>query len=158
MAIEKSEITWLAGFIDGEGCFYIGKARTPKVQVAQKDPWPLLKIQRMLGGRIYRFKGRTKPSESYNLLMITGKKAIGVMMTLYQFLSPRRQAKISQILGIWKAIPLRGKCNIKTHCKRGHLLNEETTFQRADGTGRECRACSAAGKTRSYQRLKVVST
>ena len=155
MTIQKHEITWLAGFIDGEGCFYIGKTKTPKIQIAQKDAWPLLKVQQLVGGTIYDVKGSCVPGRRYNLLMIVGKQAIGVMMTLYPFLSPRRQAKIIQILGIWRAIPLRGKSNIKTHCKYGHELTPKSTFQKSDGSGRECTACSKMHKANWYERSRL---
>lgn len=156
MAIEKSDITWLAGFIDGEGCFYFPKSQgAPRIQVAQKDPWPLLKIQSLVGGRLYRFKGSSKPSESYNLLMITGKHAIGLMMTLYPILSPRRQTKIAEIIGRWRAVPLRGKCNLKTHCIRGHEFTPENTYRKPKGTGRECKACIAIHHEK--HRLKLLT-
>jgi len=148
---------WLAGFLDGEGCFYMNRS-TARVQIAQKDPWPLLKVQQMIGGRFYSVKGSI-PGRRYHALFLTGRRAIAVMMTVYSLMSPRRQAKIAEIIGTYRGILTRGKCNLKTHCKHGHPLNPETTFLRADGTGRECLACSTMHKANWYERnkLKLVS-
>jgi len=150
-------IEWLAGFLDGEGCFYMNRS-TCRIQIAQKDPWPLLKVQGIIGGRFYSVKGSI-PGRRYHALFLTGRRAVGGMMTVYSLMSPRRQAKIVEILGRWRAIPLRGKCNLKTHCKRGHVLNVDTTFMQSNGTSRECRACSTMHKANWEKRrtLQVVT-
>lgn len=152
MSVTVADIHWLAGFLDGEGCFQFHKNRCV-VQVVQKDSWPLLKMQGLVGGRIYQVKNSLN-GRMYNALYVTGKRAAGLMMTVFAILSPRRQTKIAACLASWRLIRLRGKCNIKTHCKNGHELNESTTFMKSDGSSRECSACSKMHKRNWYERKK----
>lgn len=95
------DIAWAAGIYEGEGSA-IGRDNTTYVQVAQKDPWLLHKMKGFFGGSLYY---RKKPSilngheyppiPSWN---ISGGRARGFLMTIYPFLSPRRQKKIKEIM------------------------------------------------------------
>lgn len=142
--ILSRDICWLAGFLDGEGYFGI-QGSTPRIVAAQKDVWPLLKIKNLFGGKIYRHMGsgcekRGIEAKPINTIHITGSRAIGLMMTIYSELSPRRQEKIESIISKWKMIPRRGEANRKkTHCKNGHEFTLENTYLKK--TGRECKAC-----------------
>lgn len=40
----------------------------------------------------------------------------------------------------------------RTHCARGHEWTPENTRLRADGRGRECRACAREYRRRLYER------
>jgi hypothetical protein len=150
-----ADIHWIAGFLDGEACFYFNR-NACRVQVVQKDPWTLHKLQALVGGTIYKTKEKD-PHGPYYLLMVIGKRAVGLMFTVYALMSPRRQAKIASNIARWMARPLRGKCNIKTHCKNGHELNASTTFMKSDGSSRECIACSKTHKRNWYERNKEKS-
>lgn len=142
--IASRDIHWLAGFLDGEGYFGI-QGSTPRITAAQKDVWPLLKVKSLVGGTIYRHMGsgskqRGIEAKPINTIHLNGKRAIGLMMTLYSLLSPRRQEKIKEIVEQWKSIPCRGEVNRKkTHCKRGHEFTPENTYLKK--TGRECKTC-----------------
>jgi hypothetical protein len=139
--LATNDIYWLAGFLDGEGCFSMW-GQTPNISVAQKEIWPLEKVHKLIGGKFYKFKNwGTNKEIFYNSLHISGKRAIGLMMTLYSLLSPRRQAKIEEIIAKWKSIPRRGETNrAKTHCKRGHEFTHENTYLKLKG-GRDCKTC-----------------
>ena len=145
--INSRDAHWLAGFFDGEACFGIRKS-TPFISVAQKDVWPLLKVQGLVGGNIYRNMGsgnkeRGIEPKLINALHLTGKRAIGVMMMLYSVLSPRRQDKVKSVIDTWRAIPRRGEINRrKTHCKNGHEFSPENTYLKK--SGRECKTCQKA--------------
>ncbi len=58
---------WAAGFVDGEGCFHlqkiwprpkVGDNWKPRIEVAQTDERPILKLQTMFGGRVLKLKRR----------------------------------------------------------------------------------------------------
>jgi len=66
--IKDSDIAWAAGFLDGEGCFYMQKNKqrgnyywTPSLTAEQADLRPLEKLQELFGGTIY-----TRPSRGEN--------------------------------------------------------------------------------------------
>ena len=132
------DIYWAAGFMDGEGSF-IKAAHSIGTTASQKDPWPLVKLQGILGGRIFQ------DGAGYWRWHAYGAKAVGIMMTLYPILSPRRQRRICELLSFWRFIGLRGSHNRnKTHCKRGHLFTPESTYPRSSGRYRECKTCRDA--------------
>lgn len=157
--IASRDIHWLAGFLDGEGYFGI-QGSTPRVAAAQKDVWPLLKVKELVGGTIYRHMGsgckkRGIEAKPINTIHITGKRAIGLMMTLFSILSPRRQEKIKEIIAKWKLFPVRGETNRKkTHCKQGHAYTPENTYFKK--SGRECKTCQKAWNA-EYMKRKSLS-
>lgn len=139
MATQVNDIHWLAGFLDGEGCFYFNR-NACRVQVVHKDKWPLLRMQEIVGGTIRRVKNSLN-GRMYYALFIVGKRAAGVMMTVYSLMSPRRQEKIAANLAKWRVVQNRGACNTKTHCIRGHEFTPENCYKKPGTNGRECKAC-----------------
>ena len=94
------DIAWAAGVFEGEGCvsFERGSARA---HVAQKDEWLLERLRALFGGtigkRIHVVTPLGKPTERSDW-KISGARARGFLMTIYVFLSPRRQAAIREAL------------------------------------------------------------
>ena len=91
--VTSQEIAWAAGFLEGEGTFG-GNAQISACQVQRE---PLERLQRYLGGAVTgpyvwnsdRVRGyKTKPIYHWN---VCGAAALGVVMTVYGFLSPRRK-------------------------------------------------------------------
>lgn len=149
-------VEWLAGFFDAEACFYFN-VNACRIQVAQKDPWPLLKIQQMVGGRIYQYQAGPH-NTTYNVLMIVGRKAVGVMMTVYPLMSPRRQQKILANLMRWKAQRLKTDLKNTTHCRHGHEYTPETTYFHPKKHKRECRICVNASREKyEAKKMKLVA-
>ena len=74
--------SWLAGFIDGEGCFGIGKCRNynyPRLNIVNTDVTPLIKIKENYGGNIghrKRVKANWKRSYDYYLCNSSLKKLL----------------------------------------------------------------------------------
>lgn len=100
------DIAWAAGIFEGEGtCAKTGKRGT-MVQIKQKDRWLCPQLQKFFGGtvkpRAYIRRGYGK-DRLIKLWYwdIHGPRARGFLMTIYKFLSPRRQAQIHKALGIF---------------------------------------------------------
>src|SRR5438128_680517 len=53
--IDREELSWAAGFFDGEGCFsYVRVARYPVIRVTQAHREPLDRFQAAIGvGKVY---------------------------------------------------------------------------------------------------------
>ena len=102
MTISIRELEWAAGFLEGDGCFTYGTS--PTVSVTQVVEWPVKKLQRLFGGGLSarRIEGR---SNLYNQWSIHGRRAIGVMLTLYTLMSPKHQDRIKTQIARWKAAP-----------------------------------------------------
>lgn len=92
------QIAWAAGWFDGEGCIQgaMSKHGTAYVAVSltQKDRWICDRFQALFGGVVSGRKNRV----IYDW-RLTGARARGFLMTMYTFLSPRRQAKTREVFG-----------------------------------------------------------
>ena len=86
------DIAWAAGIYEGEGCVSSSKGSI-KVGVTQKDPWLLVKLLMLFGGRIYKYK--TRPIFEWHL---SGSRSKGFLFTIFTFLSPRRRRQIEAAL------------------------------------------------------------
>ena len=90
------EIAWAAGFLDGEGSFQHRWKKGCGVTGVQKDPELLYRLLEMFGG-IVRKQSANDPNSCYTWTA-NGARARGVMMTLYKFLSKRRQEQVRKAL------------------------------------------------------------
>jgi hypothetical protein len=89
------ELAWLAGIIEGEGCFHF--SHTPQIIVQMTDE-DIVKRVADLFGKHYR---TSKPREYQKKLVYTTElhsdKALALMDKLYPFMGIRRRAKIDEI-------------------------------------------------------------
>ncbi len=102
--ISMRELGWVAGFLEGEGCFPKSKSTGIVVQQVQREP--LERLQRLFGGRVYELK-RTRGNDIHQWYL-HGPTARGLMMTLYTLMSPRRKEQIAARLASWRAGAYRG--------------------------------------------------
>lgn len=100
------DIAWAAGIYEGEGsCAFrrseVGGNRGPQVSVTQKDPWLCHRLRALFGGSVgAHSKTATGKAEvaTYTYWHITNTRALGFLMTIYKFLSPRRQERIQEAI------------------------------------------------------------
>lgn len=89
------DIAWAAGVYEGEGSVVVPESpygmRTPVVSLTQKDKWLCPRLRTLFGGTV---KQNTKQNGSYDYWRLTGPRALGFLLTIYKFLSPRRQQQI----------------------------------------------------------------
>lgn len=79
------DIMWAAGFFEGEGSC---SGSAGNAQIAQKGRWPLDFMRDRFGGVVsIRTRG-------YYKWFMSGPRSRGFLMTIYPFLSPRRQEQI----------------------------------------------------------------
>ena len=108
--IQEKEIYWLAGLLDGEGCFYCAPAHkgyrpsNPRICLSMTDRDIVERSHRLLGAT-----GKISPRKKYVahytqqwVFEVTGARAIGWMFTLYPLLSERRREKIREVVNIWR--------------------------------------------------------
>ncbi len=139
--IEVKDISWAAGFIEGEGSFRGGtwKQGGMAITVAQCEIEPLQKLKGMFGGSITGprpGKGlRPKPIYYWG---IYGQRAAAVAMTIYTFLFSKRRAQAENLILAWKNTGIPYK--YRTHCKYGHEFTPENT-KSVNGKHRRCIAC-----------------
>lgn len=132
MTLTTRDIAWLAGLLEGEGCFFtIKNGYSPRVAIGMTDKDIIQRSAAMVGAKCYLAKRKNKPQhhKEQHWWMLSGHTAAAVMMTIYAFMGQRRRAKIKDVLARWKMRPLKQKprgTGIVTNCKhvdRGHYAH-----------------------------------
>lgn len=98
--IRPIDVAWAAGIYEGEGSITYTTPAYPRVQVTQNDRWILDRLQSLFGGRVARYarsKTSWQPERYFHLWYLNGPNALGFMFTIYEFLSPHRQARFLEI-------------------------------------------------------------
>src|SRR5207248_1914669 len=147
--ISTKDIIWLAGLLEGEGCFhkqYNSNSLIIRVVMCDKDI--IDRVASLWGAKTY-FKSRanTGRKDVYEA-HVWGNLATQWMMTLYSLMGIRRKTKILELLKHWKAncsapnsFILRSRPRSpRTHCKRGHDMTKlENRY--GYGTHIYCKEC-----------------
>lgn len=142
--ISPSELNWVAGFLEGEGCFRMPKAPGSglNISASQVQRFPLDTLLCLFGGSI-RAKPYKPPQNNQWVWTLIGIQASGLMMTLYALMSPRRREQIATALTTWRT---RQPANrYKTRCVHGHSFTLENTRVTRRGQ-RQCKACARLRK------------
>ncbi len=135
--IDIGDLKWAAGFLEGEGSFcFVGSS--PCVQAGQVQKWPLEKLNLLFPrGKISFIKKKRKGCQDSWIWNLKVLDSVGLMMTLYTFMSPKRKEEIKKSLGRWKK---GGRSRYSPICKRGHRLTPENTYTYFRGR-RICKIC-----------------
>ena len=91
-----NNLHWLAGYLEGEGCFYYGGSRkypTLRITVESTDLDVISRVASMFNRAICGPKKHNPGQDTY-YTAIAGAPSAGWMMTLYPMLSTRRKSKI----------------------------------------------------------------
>ena len=104
-----NSISWLAGILEGEGCFLIsGRGRgsgTPVVQLQMTDGDVVERAAALMGARVLHRSGRTPAHKDIWRANVYSDGAIDVMRAILPFMGERRAARISEILSWCEARP-----------------------------------------------------
>lgn len=146
--ISAKDLYWVAGILEGEGCF--GFRGTPTIALSMTDldvvdrAHKLLTPNTRLGFIEYRDPNHKK---SYHFTLC-GKRAASWMMVLYSLMGERRRSRIKECINKWKLTRIPDED--RKYCLHGHLLNGYNL----DGK-RYCRNCASksAGKSRAKRKL-----
>jgi hypothetical protein len=104
------DICWLAGLLEGEGCFLLTNTRQPAIQLSMSDLDVVERAKSICGvdnkinpldiHRNDRYK--IKGNRTIYRLVICSTNAVQWMMTIYSLMSDRRKDKIKKILTEWR--------------------------------------------------------
>jgi len=104
----NTNVQWLAGLLDGEGCFTTcrGKDRkyyTPEIHLSMTDRDVVERVASVWGTSV-RLKGPNRPAHYKTLweTKLSGVVALEAMLNLFPFLSDRRRGRIEEILSTWE--------------------------------------------------------
>lgn len=109
----KGNLSWLAGFLEGEGSFTSGKAHTRKnpqlrVTACSTDKDTLEKCQNISGMGLSLHKGKKKTlyrKDFWCWYVSKQEYAYALAVALYSFMGSRRKEQIRQLLIVFKQLP-----------------------------------------------------
>lgn len=85
------DIAWAAGIYEGEGSLQCHGPNGIQVRVGQKEFWLPERLRDLFGGSTLERQMNDQPFSEWH---ISGARARGFLLTVYGFLSPRRQGQI----------------------------------------------------------------
>lgn len=95
------DIAWVAGLLEGEGCFSSNKGQ-PCIQINMVDLDTIEKIRGIINPNI-KICIIEKPNKQVQYkITVGGSLAIQWMMTIYSLMSKRRQMKIKETFDNWE--------------------------------------------------------
>ncbi|WP_394620972.1 LAGLIDADG family homing endonuclease [Lentzea sp. JNUCC 0626] len=93
--LDKVDAAWLAGLLDGEGCFDLPRGN-PRVRVKMSDLDVILRAADLMGAKTYP---EVVPGRKPLLVaQITGDAAVEVLRAVLPFLGSRRSARATEII------------------------------------------------------------
>lgn len=100
-ALHREDAAWLAGLLDGEGCFDAPRGN-PRIRVKMSDLDVVLRAADVMGATTY--PEATAPGRKPLLVaQITGERAVVVMRSLLPWLGSRRSAKVTDLILAFEA-------------------------------------------------------
>lgn len=146
--ISTADLHWAAGFLEGEGSFPTRK-KGISVAASQVQRWPLDRLIEIFGGALTPVPRKIlNPKwQDAHMWWVSGERAVGVMMTLYVLLSPRRREQIGRALTAWKA--RRPLSRMRYTCPKGHTYSS-TRIDPRTGLRRLCGVCIRLNRREYY--------
>lgn len=94
--VTSKDLAWAAGIIEGEGHI----SPNACITVTQKEPWLVYRLQKLFGGTV----GVNKRGAygDYPRWTLSTRDAVGLLMSIYLFLSPHKKLQARNALAAWK--------------------------------------------------------
>lgn len=103
--LNDTDITWLAGLLEGEGSFMMGRNivsgkvyRYPRVVVSMTDQDIIDRVAVLLGTKTYVIPNKNDSKKQQWRAQVNGSKAALLMEELLPYMGLRRAGKIKEIL------------------------------------------------------------
>jgi len=112
--MDSRELNWLAGVWEGEGCFHqttytnhhwsgrLYRYPVIKAELAMTDQDVVERIAGLLSTKVIVCPQQNANHKTLYRVSLQGKRAAGLMMTLFTLLGNRRRAKITELLMMWR--------------------------------------------------------
>mgnify|MGYP001613215682 CR=1 FL=1 len=143
--IDVNSLWWVAGFLEGEGCF-MPPPKSACISAVQVQKEPLERLSSVLGGTVLivkRTHKNPKHQDAWRWHLI-GVHAVAAGMTLYSLMSPKRKTAIRAMIAAWREQKIYQR--LRTSCPYGHPYSAKNTYvppktNLSPGNRRICRTC-----------------
>jgi hypothetical protein len=143
--LTERDLGWLAGILEGEGCFSISQTGTVQVRVAMTDEDVVRRCQAVTGIGVILQQRQQQRQQMWRWSVNRARDVIDLLALVRPLMGQRRQTKIAECLEAAKRVGTRH--GEETHCPKGHPYAGSNLI--IEGTGRRCRTCKRA---RAYYR------
>jgi len=127
--LKITDLHWLAGLVEGEGCYRQAKDRrngktvgSLQLAIGMTDRDVIERAAKLIGSPVYKYE-KLPPRKPIYQAVVSGQKAAGWMMTLYSLMGERRRAKIAELIPKW-----RRQTRKREMCRNGHPLSGENLY------------------------------
>jgi len=102
--MEIKDIYYIAGLLDGEGCFGGRAVNLARITLSMTDYDTVLRAKDIIGAKVSISTVKVPGKKDRYTFQINGHLAIGWMMIMYShpYISARRKERIKQILSNWR--------------------------------------------------------
>lgn len=112
--LNRYDLYWLAGWLEGEGSFHFSKQKMAGISAASTDYDVMQKVAILmkckLHGPYVEYSTASRDRSFYKpqwQIEVSGPRAVGWIMTLYTLMGHRRRARIKDVLALWRAVKAR---------------------------------------------------
>lgn len=100
--MKKTDLCWLAGWLEGEGTFYFAAAKsTFVIQVFSIDRDVIDRAAKLMCGAIYSIKPRGRSQGGYRI-HLESQPAVNLAKALLPLMGARRTVQIGKALAAWE--------------------------------------------------------
>jgi hypothetical protein len=111
--LTESQVNWIAGLLEGEGCFLSTKSGYARISCAMTDEDVILRLQSLCEGKICRQKAVKEHWKPIFIWYLNGDKAVELARVIKSFMFSRRKSRIENMIDL-------------------HLEHSEAVAKRAD--------------------------
>jgi hypothetical protein len=104
--VTSEDWAWLAGLLEGEGCFSLARDRYPAVSLDMTDRDVVERAAEMMGAPSVCEQPNPGKKTSWRTRS-NGLTALAVMVNVSPYLGVRRRAKVREVLDVWEHNPRR---------------------------------------------------
>lgn len=147
MIPSSEDIAWLAGILEGEGCFTLCSKFSPLIRLNMTDLDVVERaadIVNIKKSRIYIQKRKILGCKTSYVLLISGQNAFKWMKLIRPYMCSRRGQKIDDIIKIvFNGKPDIEKIKNPDICSRGHSIKyEHEYYSRPTTSYKQCKRCA----------------
>lgn len=95
--MSEVQAAWLAGLLDGEGCFDAPRDN-PRIRVKMSDLDVVLRAADLMAAKTYMETPRFEEYKPCMVAQITGDRAVAVMRAVLPYLGSRRSGKVTELI------------------------------------------------------------
>jgi len=148
------EIYWIAGLLEGEGCFYSNSPYSCAITIQITDKDVIYKIASILGGTGNVREPDISKSTGFNKKQVYSYSIFGIlavdwMRLILPIMGERRKTKILELLSNFDNRPITG--DLRIICRKGHDITNEENYYVDKNKVKQCRICKKETGSKNYR-------